>query len=440
MRMDNGIFSKPSRLFSQTPHGLNTALVESLESYATRLALKHRVPRHRIDLLVNTGQSRVQRPYRVSAGYSLDCPTAYAKNYASELANLTGRPEVRTLGLGLFTNLISTQCARRQFRAWCDGCLRDFQASGIEPHWPLLWTLQPYVICHLHDISLLDRCSHCRSQISIKKMWKQPLDICLNCNEKLIPCSLSSNEPSIPNDAERVDADRFHAMASRLLSELVSMPQRRDAELLKLNSDWSFILLKMQDAQIVRTEADLAKLAGIAKATLHGIVKRQYIPSVQVLVRIAVSSNISIAGLLCADLWQENISSNHFDGFNRVPFRSIRNSRPKNWDQIRDAVRGSIEVGKASTPQSLARNYKTCKKLLLTQLGDLAPQLHNALIVQRSQDRKLNDERIKREFVAASKSLVLCGVRPTQRKVSEFMKISRTNPALRQAWAERLER
>jgi transcriptional regulator with XRE-family HTH domain len=437
--MNSAIFGQPSRLFSQTALGWGTALIESLESYSTRLALKHRVPRHRIDLLVNTGQSRVKRPYRVSAGYSLDCPTEYAKNYANELAKLTGRPEVRTLGFGFFSNLISTQCTRRQFRAWCDDCFRGFHANGVEPYWPLLWTLQPYEICHLHDVRLQSRCPHCGKSISIKKMWKQPLDICLYCNEKLIPCSALTNEPGIPVNVEKVEVDRFHAMSSRLLCELVSMPQRRDAELLRLNSDWSFILLKMQDAQIVRTEADLAKLAGIAKATLHGIVKKQYTPSVQVLVRIAVSSNVSVAGLLCADLWQENISSNHFDGFNRVPFRSVRNSRPKNWDQIRDAVRVSIEVGTASTPQSLAKSYKTCKKLFLIQLGDLAPQLHNALIVQRARNRKLNAERIKEEFLAAAKSLSLAGIRPTQRKISEYMKMSRTNPALRQAWSERLE-
>lgn len=174
---------KASPLFNLTPMGINTALVESLDSFAYRLSKEHCVPRYLIDALVENDGRPLLKHKRAKNMISLIGLTPGVKNYAAQLAKLTSQPDVARLGLGNVSGVLSNNGACKKNRAWCPECFAEQKLSGQSPYTPQLWAIGDYKECHIHHCELVERCPSCWLTLPFKKDGHIRIDHCNFCKK-----------------------------------------------------------------------------------------------------------------------------------------------------------------------------------------------------------------------------------------------------------------
>jgi hypothetical protein len=213
-------------LIGLTPFGVGTARVESLESYAARLAHRHRT----------TCSAVLGFAMRIKHG-SLrpDAPSSLALSVARALARETGCEDVARLGLGRFHHQLGRPRSVHDWIRWCPECLSEMAPD--ETYVPLVWLLARSTVCTMHGAALATVCGHCSQ--SINSMSSVLARTCPSCKGGLAlrtdgqPREHAPLDLTVTHVVERfvrdswpVDEDPSQGSALQRLMETVAGPNR----------------------------------------------------------------------------------------------------------------------------------------------------------------------------------------------------------------------
>lgn len=397
-----------SALVNIEPIGVGTPMAGSLESYAQRVANAHRIPRYFLDLLLDGCNDSFLRPKRASNPICLNTPSASAKRYAERLAELTARPSVRSLGLGIFAGALSHLTVNRQDRAWCSECFAEWKTSGVVPYWPQLWSFPQYTICQRHNIPLQGKCRRCgvlRGPFPSDTPWKGALDQCPRCNTEFY-----ERLPVVAADAVRSPSvfqkiPGYAELAAHALGDLVANIKRITAECLKVETEFSMLMTHCQKHELANTSSDLARATGLSRPTVHNLEHNERTPCLGNLLRIAVSCEVSLAGLVCPDLWETTATGLKVEGRN-VKFPDSEKRIFYDWDAIENQVLASIDAGTAEVPWVMAKSMGLCEKQFCLKLGKTVYRLRHAALNRKLSGKVGEFEDLKQRLMGAVKLAV----------------------------------
>lgn len=172
------VLPPPTRLYSLSPIGVGTPMVESLTGYIARLAEAHCVSAGLLywkEIKALAGKGNIFS-FRVAGngGYSTHTINGHgspAADFVRVLEVLTGRLDLRYLTLLTWAQVLPGHSLLRRWRAWCERCFHAWLQAKQPIYEPLLWALRAVSICPYHRCKLRDACPHCSSRIG-------PLDWC----------------------------------------------------------------------------------------------------------------------------------------------------------------------------------------------------------------------------------------------------------------------
>lgn len=182
-----------TRLFPVRLLGAGTPEVESLSSYASRLAATHETTIGRVLRLAFGFRGRRREFPATLPSYVLDPgpisylvrPSAAVAAIVDRLSDATGQTNLRS---GTF--LCLKEALNRSMGAfsprvrWCPDCMAEFDGAGTEAYYKLVWQLAHVKVCPIHRVPLEHRCPACgRGQHGYGA--RQACSRCARCGEAL---------------------------------------------------------------------------------------------------------------------------------------------------------------------------------------------------------------------------------------------------------------
>lgn len=422
-----------SHLVPLQPIGLETPFAESTESYVLRLAEEHRVTRYHIEALVSSagpeplykGVSR--QPFRV------DSPLESAQEFCRRLASLTHVPAVEFMGLGWLATRLGFSGALRDHRAWCPQCIEQRRLDGGKPHLPLVWSLPLYENCLTHGGSMQSSCSHCSKRISVRREWAVPFENCPHCNSYLgRPLSQAG---CTFQDLARRKARAVDQRAAIHLGDFIATAESMRNEAMFGAPDVSRLVASAVERGLARNESHLASIAGITKGTLNRLTCDPTArPSLDVLARLAVASDVALAGTFCPQLWREG--SETAATVAPIP-HSSRRGRPRiSWDEVRRAANTELRSPTPRSPSALAKELRVDP----SQFRRTFPEIANKLMALNKQylvnERKALEGKlvIRIRDLLAKRAAGSTRRFPSLRTAASTLAIHRNNLDVRAAW------
>ena len=415
-----------SPYFSLTPIGVGTAGVESLESYACRLAQAHSVPRHRIEQRVNDFGERL---YDDKSGPPrLDSPTKPALEFGARLATLTMQPQVAALGLGRFSESMSSMHTLRRQRAWCSRCFSDARNSGVPAHLPLVWSFPEYQSCHVHDRVLESRCRRCSRGAEASNSWHRQIDHCPTCDRDLAATALEAR-PTL-GDLARRDKKEIDRHIANVLGEFVA--EASVAHELAPRADVERVVASSITRQVSQSFSKLSESAGLAKSTLHCIMTGRNWPSLSALTRLASAADVGVAGIFYPSLWREDVRGAAPKELRKLS-RFKNNRRKHDWDEIRREAQAALDRGEPVSLQGLARELQVDQAYLGIGIGDLRQAILTRGRESRLAARQATFSALFCAVREARMTLMQKGERVSARAIGEALNRPPASPYLRQA-------
>lgn len=272
---------KTTRLYVVQPLALGTIETESLTSYVRRLAAAHVVSPSALLRL------EVLEPHRRSAGQrhqamapvlcteGINGARRSTRILVDALEELTGVSRVRETSLLDRDRAVCFDGAFRDFRAWCPECLADGS-----PYDRLLWSFSAIKTCVRHERPLEDRCPRPRCG-KPHRPWHRAAspDGCPFCSEQLDRLATGGSQPE-PAANERVLRD----LLALLLTGSAVTPDMVARGVIALLDG--------------RTWTEVALMTGVSRTTLCGIRRQSLRPNIDVLLRLVVASDESLAHFL----------------------------------------------------------------------------------------------------------------------------------------------
>ena len=380
-----------SPLANMVPIGVGTARAESLDSYTQRLANAHRVPRYFIDLLVHGKTDSISRPKRPAAPGMLN--TLTQPDFAQRLVNLTARPDVALIGFGGLKGSINRLGLCRSERAWCLECFGEWRAASVEPYIPHLWAIPSYKVCHIHRSPLSVKCNACWATFNNESSWAGSFDVCPKCKAPLHiePGTIPSN-----GGYRKVlkDIPEYEELAAQVLAEFVQDVLRITTENLMVGVDFEMLMEHCRKYDLAHTQADLARVVQLSVTTIHELATGKFPPGLSNLVRIAVTCEVALVGLICPALWRTTASGSKIEG--KTSELPVGNKRKfYDWDEIEKRVIASIESGDAKPPHTMAREMGLCEKQFCLKLGKTIYRLRLAAASKNLMERDREYAEIK---------------------------------------------
>ncbi|HVB11460.1 MAG TPA: TniQ family protein [Bacillota bacterium] len=165
-----------SRLYRLAPVGVGTPCVESLTSYLLRLSAAHSLtPGTLVTYELFPALDRpgiVARPAATwlrRDGHLVNGTGGTAQAVLQALARQTQRPDLASLTLRPWADVLAPLGLLRRTRAWCAACYADWEQTGAPTYEPLLWMLDSVRVCPQHGCPLTCRCPYpdCRRELPV---------------------------------------------------------------------------------------------------------------------------------------------------------------------------------------------------------------------------------------------------------------------------------
>ncbi|MDP1956278.1 MAG: TniQ family protein [Polaromonas sp.] len=427
-----------SVLVNIEPIGVGTSMAESLESYAQRVANAHRVPRYFIDLLVEAETQPFLRPKRSSNPTCLNTPSPAAKRYAERLAGLTAVPAVRSLGLGIFSEVLSHLTVNHQVRSWCAECFAEWKANEAPPYWPQVWSFPQYRICHKHDVPLQTKCRACGvmgGTFSSDNPWKGALDQCPRCKAALFEQVPAPSPGTGASAGASQKIPGYAELAAHALGDLIASIKRITVECLKLGTQFPMLMAHCRKFDLGSSSSDLARISGLSRPTVHNLEHNEHAPCLANLVRIAVTCEVSLAGLICPDLWETTATGAKLKG-QKVRLPDSGKRVYYDWDAIEKQVLVAIEAGTPEVPWVMARSMGLCEKQFCLKLGKTIYRLRHAAVNLKLSGKAGEYEDLKQRLTDAVKVAMENRQRMGRISMAQKLKIGVHNPLFVRAHKE----
>lgn len=422
-------------LISLKPISLGTDMAESLESYIQRMANAHQVPRYFVDLLVESNTDILIKPKRASNPTCLNTPSKAVQHYVQRLADLTGRSDVRSLGLGSLNGALSQLKVNRSHKAWCVTCFAEWNEAKKTAYWPQVWAFPQYSTCHVHNLVLENKCKKCGASFPPERPWRVELDRCPACRTLLYRQTELGETKSngVINEGQKIP--EYADLVSYALGELVANIKTIAEDGSEVGTKFSLLMEHCQKYGLAKTPADLARIAQLSPPTIHNLQHNEHAHSLDNLLRIAVIAEVSLAGLLCAKLWKTTASEFHVQE-KHVKLPSSTKRVCYDWDTIGKQVLASIDAGTAKAPWTMARTLGLCEKQFCLKLGKTVHRLRSAAL-----SRKLSENADAYEVmkVRLTKELELATLKRQKKgriSMAKKLNVGVHNPLLVRAFAE----
>ncbi|HEY9626086.1 MAG TPA: TniQ family protein [Coleofasciculaceae cyanobacterium] len=190
------IISECSHLYHLQPIGIETAYVESLVSYAARLANTHAVPFWMLiqKVLFAPEEQSLQRVaeidvrrllfnelrtsqevkrYCLNFSRWLDGNHKDAANLIRAFESATRHQNLDVLTMLAWKGILPSNGLLRREQAWCPFCYQEWRETQQPIYQPLLWLLEVIYVCPHHHRRLRSGCQHCeKSWTGVYSYWQ----------------------------------------------------------------------------------------------------------------------------------------------------------------------------------------------------------------------------------------------------------------------------
>lgn len=141
----------------------------------------------------------------------------YANLFVQVLEKMTGQDGLSRLTLLPWKSLFphNGQGMLSRHPRWCSACLLEQRRSREDTYLPLLWSLETYKRCTIHEQLLDDRCPHCGKRQPFLPRYPD-LAVCHHCLLSLIRLPVSEVRDSGPT------VSQFEMWVAKSLGEMVA--------------------------------------------------------------------------------------------------------------------------------------------------------------------------------------------------------------------------
>jgi hypothetical protein len=373
-----------SRLYSITPIRLDTAYVESLTSYFTRLSATHYVSpavllSQEVAPLINksylfrggarpgTGGSALADSFRIHTR-AINSMGVITVDWIGALESLTLRNDLQKLTMLPWSNVLSQRHLLRASRAWCPVCYEEWRQNDKTIYDPLLWTLSEFNICLHHQIKLATQCPHCRRSLSLLARRSQS-GCCSKCGLWLGKiCSQETRE----NAPTKSDLEWLNWTGRNLEALITKTFKAPGLSRKRIQEATRACIRLMSNGVSARFAACIQKPKNTIWGWMHGKTK---IPLGDLL-RVCFYSGITLVEFFTSDsLCNYGRAGKCFSG--HLPYISRTPRRPRPFD--REGVRRMLEAALENKPppsvNELARRLNFHRRFLYKHFSVLCREI-----------------------------------------------------------------
>lgn len=410
------------------PQGVGTSFCESAYSYVLRLAESQRVTLYQLVKFVCDARPGIFAE-QLPMPLRLDSQCANSAEFISRLALLTQVPEVSFVGLAWLHGRVASNEKLKPGLAWCPICLRGSRELGQPVHGQSAWLFVNNRRCVLHDRPLRAACPRCGTKKDPRTIIKAtPLDYCADCGCDLADEASYAVEPDRAWSAE-LAWDRY---AARQVGELIS----RAKEIVRWEEipDVERLCRSAVERGRVSSKRELAKLAGTDPGGGLPANAQGSLRSVDVLLRLSISADVSIAGVMSPELWAEN----YLD----VPLgdaegrRRTRRSRSHDWNAIRARVEAGLACEEELSIKGLSEELDVRQAPLLFKLGELGRSVTRHKQIRDSKRMQEEVDVLVERIRELGKSYSYFGRRLTAAEVCRNLGVTKDYSVLKLAWSQ----
>ena len=127
-----------------------------------------------------------------------------------------------------------------------------------------------------------------------------------HCTLHIAHCTLHIELGTIPSNGGYrpiiKNASEYDELASHVLAEFMKDLHRITKENLTISTDFQMLLEHCRKYDLAHTQADSARVVHLSVATVHELATGKFPPGLANLVRIVVTCEVSLAGLICSEL------------------------------------------------------------------------------------------------------------------------------------------
>lgn len=398
------------------PIGVGTGMVESMNSYVSRLAVIHRVSRIHVEQLVNS-RGDVLFIDQSTQPFRLDAPTTAALEFARRLAQMARQPDVARLGMGWLQPHWAPPQSLKSHQAWCPECLGEMDT----PYLPLAWSLKSCIACPKHHRLLVDSCPSCGHRQSERRVGRAAIGHCDGCGSSL---ALDAQAPA--SEADEKPRRPVRCDLSSLTLELLEDLQRSPS-VISSGPDVRGVVTAAIGLGHVENAAALAQRACVSKGTLHGSQFTTANPTMEVLLRLCVAGRVAPGSLF--GLRTAGDPGSLAAKASALFLPTVRKNLQHDWKAIRHSLLAAMQERETvpSVAEFAARHEVGIRELRLhwPAMAGALTRLHRERLAR---DRMQAVEATAAMIREAAAELSRAGFRPTARRIAEQVAVRRASP------------
>lgn len=410
-----------SRLYALPLCGLGSAWVESMPSYTARLAQAHGLT---VRQLVQgeiwprfAGADRLTGGQHLAASICKDDARAlcgvrgWASQWASALADLTGRADVRGASLVPWAPVLSHVGLIRRERAWCPACYQAWQAAQQTVYEPLLWAVQEVLICPRHRQPLATHCpqTKCRRAQPYLTSRRRP-GVCAYCGAWL------GADPSSQPQVSTAELAWQHWVA-KVVGELLAHASRLEAVpgADRLAYATGVCVQQLGDGYPHR----LARRMGRNEAVMEKLRGGPQRPTLGTLLRLCY-----VAGVTLVQFLTETPLRLRPRRLPAEPFLQRRPQRPLRHDDAAYQVALEQALASAAPPsmRAMGRQLKCDPHYLRRRFPALCKAIARRYLAFQREQKAKRLERLGARIRQAVFDLHQLGLAPSRNQVREYLK------------------
>ncbi|WP_321845896.1 TniQ family protein [Paraburkholderia bannensis] len=284
--MNNRYPSPRSVLHALEPLGVGTPDTESLLSYFYRLAVSHCISA--LNLLRKVASEMHWNPITdntfMITNLNLNGSGELAERWSTALSMLSTVPNLDTLTLIPWRNVIAQKTLLSKPFRWCPQCFAQDKAEGREPYFRLLWDIAEVHACPIHRSPLTCICPGCGASNKRNTLGFVVPGWCCSCGVFLG----QSEQRLIAEFAEIWKASEIGEMLSSQ-SNLTSIVCREP-----MIKGISRLVSELDGG----SASAFSRRIGLAKSTLHNWLKADGSPTMAAYLRMSSQTGIALHNLL----------------------------------------------------------------------------------------------------------------------------------------------
>ena len=402
-----------SRLYSLTPLGLNSPLVESLTSYVCRLAYEHHVEvgtliQYNIAPILGKRYIADDNSRSISSFLRYAGPIngngIMASDWVGALGALTLRPDLAFLTLLVGTDALAQRDLLQPVRQWCPKCYDAWRRQGTIIYEPLLWSINGITVCPEHSQQLERRCPHCSASLPWLT-WRSCPGYCSACGKWL---------GKADGQSQLEEKERY--IAETVGDFLAYMPQ------LPLSIPREGVIQSLQDLIATITDGNIAAFARSIrrpKTSLWELVQGYFPPSLPFLLQLCYQFHLPLLPFL---LSREQVApSESLVSRERPPERDVR--RPFDHEKAQRVLEANLADQQSVTPsmREVAQQLGLPVRTIETHFPIACREISRRYADFRKQQGQLRKTRLRQRITEAARIVLVRGEKLTYQRVGSVI-------------------